>query len=175
MDNNHTSERIGRGGRADSSNRKPYLETHNGGSWARLMAKWNEDKIIGSTTPGSSHRGSRSLPGQCGPANMRYSWSSHVNNKYYNQPASAEENTWLQSCTLFGFQYEVHLENGVPLLQHNLIPPKDQSWSETINILHTDIEVLNNHQSWYLVPVCAAISFFKSPIVSSSLHLMRTC
>ena len=82
LDNKHTSERRGRGGRADSSNRKPYLETHNGGSWAGLMAKWNADKIIGSTTPGSSHRGSRSLPGQCGPENMRYSWSSHVNNKY---------------------------------------------------------------------------------------------
>ena len=36
-----------------------------------MMTRLNENTVIGSTTPGSSRRGSHSLPTQCGPANMQ--------------------------------------------------------------------------------------------------------
>ena len=69
-------------------------------------------------------------------------WTTRSMAFHYNhRPASVDKNTWLQSYTLIVFQWEVHLENGVPLLQHNLVPPvKNQSWSESINAVQTQIQ-----------------------------------
>ena len=118
----HTSERTGPEGRVDSNNHKPYLKTHNG--WGELRngqmmtSRWNEDTVIGSTTPDSFHRGSRSLPAQCGPANIK----GMTNLAMWTLSIAFHYNPGYRVIELH-ILMKIHLENGVPLLQHNLIPP----------------------------------------------------
>ena len=84
-----------------------WKHTIDGEGWAMSDDdKMDEDTIIGSTTPGSSRRGSHSLPTQCGPENMQgmtslAMWTTSIA-FHYNQAASEENNTsWLRSYTLF--------------------------------------------------------------------------
>ena len=61
-----------------------------------MMTRWNENTVIGSTTPGSSRRGSRSLPRQCGPAQIQGTtslamWTTSIA-FHYNLPSSKQKN-----------------------------------------------------------------------------------
>ena len=91
------------------------------------------------------------------------------------------------------FESDVIFVDGVPLFQDDFVPPESK-WKrkmcEDKNLAsdswrHCEIHTQSKRKSFlktcclwiqpqYLVPVCAAMSFLRSPTVSSSLHLTLT-
>ena len=93
---------------------------------------------------------------------------------------SNEERTGTADAPVMDFviiQCDVILVDGMPLLQLNFLRPRSWNAEPTTHkgVVHEDDACGTKDAQWKQnAPICAAISFLRSPTVSSWLHFTRT-